>query len=172
MPARSVSCYVCGFEFPGRHDDRPDDESSILGEAEPVWYEVQTVRAIKHHKKKAPDAPPTLRVIYTCVPTELEPEDDSGFGNLEEREFSEWLCFEHEGFALSKAQQWWDRRSTADTPIDVDDALLCWQSVLNPRRILVGRDGKWDRIVDYDFDGDDPPDAWTLAGMPDEELPF
>lgn len=36
---------------------------------------------------------------------------------------SEWLCFNHEGFARRKAEKWWRQRSVSSAPDDVEQAL-------------------------------------------------
>jgi DNA repair protein RadD len=181
VPAASRECEDCGFRFPEpkpSHGSEADGENSILN-AEPTVWTVQSVRAVEHEKKKDPNAPTSLRVIYTCVPAgeESEQDDGSGFGpgNLEEKDVSEWVCFNHEGFARQKAERWWSERSTAAIPESVDDALVCWDSVVQPRRITVMKQGRWDRIVDYVFD-EEPPEEWAPcfagADMEEDEIPF
>jgi DNA repair protein RadD len=238
VPAAARECQECGFLFPDprpSHGTEADDENALLN-AEPQVYTVQAVRAVEHEKKNNPDAPTTLRVIYTVVPadaeaaepmTEEEAEayfewnkptpaqcgcghlatiptvkhEDGKYqaslvcghcgqwvkrlqhpnnipgeaGNLEEKEVSEWVCFNHEGYARQKAEAWWQERSTAAIPLSVDDALICWESIIQPRRITVTKEGRWDRIIGYEFD-EEPPEEWApcLAGvdMEDDEIPF
>lgn len=237
VPAAARECPECGFLFPEpkpSHGTEADDENALLN-AEPQVYTVQSVRALEHEKKNNPDAPTTLRVIYTVVPADAEasesmtedevasyyewnkPTQDcphcgavadqvilsngephfaklccafcatfvkwlqhpnnipEAAGNLEEKEVSEWVCFNHEGFARQKAEAWWQERSTAAIPLSVDDALICWESIIQPRRITVTKEGRWDRIIGYEFD-EDPPEEWApcLAGadMGDDEIPF
>lgn len=70
------------------------------------WKRVSGVYYSKHQKE---GKPPSLRVSYMV-----------GF-----KEFSEWICLQHEGYAQQKAQQWWLQRvkSLAYVPKTIDDAL-------------------------------------------------
>lgn len=65
---------------------------------------------------------------------------------------SEWICVEHEGFARTKAEDWWRRRHPdAPLPATIDDALARTAELATPLEIALQRDGKWDRVVDYRF---------------------
>jgi DNA repair protein RadD len=232
VPAACRECQDCGFNFPPpervQHDSFADDESSILGVQPPKTWIVEEVRCKKHLKKKSPDAPPTLRVIYSCVPVEADdslsddevlnyyewntpsldcphcgsvadevtvhPEEthfakltcamcatfvkwlphprNISSGNLSGKEFSEWVCLEHDGFARSKAEQWWNERSDAPVPGTIDDAIDTWPSCRQPVRIVVSKDGRWDRISHYEFE-DEKPEEWPLPfELAGEEVPF
>ena len=60
--------------------------------APPQWVDVYDVTYKRHAK---PGKPPTLWVKYM---TDYE-------------EYSEWVCFEHEGYALDKVRIWWMQRA-------------------------------------------------------------
>lgn len=66
---------------------------------------------------------------------------------------SEWVCFEHTGYALKKAENWWRERSNGPFPCDVDDAVeRCNEGeVLEPVRLTIKTGGKYDEIISYDF---------------------
>ena len=66
---------------------------------------------------------------------------------------SEWVCFEHQGFALKKAEKWWRERSCGPFPCDVDDAVArCNEGeVLEPKRLTIKVGGRYPEIIDYDF---------------------
>jgi DNA repair protein RadD len=98
-------CPQCGYEFPAPR--RPShaakaSEAAIL--SRPVTTtKVPVLRTTYsvHHKRGAVDAPRTMRVDY----------------QIDRNEFlSEWVCFEHTGYARQKAEAWWRRRSTEAVP--------------------------------------------------------
>lgn len=103
-------CPECGYAFPPplatKHDPTPDERLEILrGKAAIVRWDVQRVDYREHHKK---DKPTSLRVDYHC-----------GFHQT----VSEWVCFEHEGYARKKAEQWWKANGGAlPVPETVDMA--------------------------------------------------
>ena len=62
-----------------------------------------------HTKKDVPDDhPKTMRVKY-CISTTFS--------------ISEWVCFEHSGFAFNKAQAWWAKRSRLPCPHSSTEAV-------------------------------------------------
>lgn len=153
-PSKAPACIECGFAFPAkeRHGAKADDGSTLTGEYPPEHWTVEGVAWGKHTKKNDPDAPPTLRVDYTVKPLE---------GGLIPKTVSEWVCFEHEGFAKTKAGLWWQARSVADVPDSVEEAL----SLLNrgaarmPLQLVTVRDGKYTRIKEVMF-CDERPEEW------------
>jgi DNA repair protein RadD len=67
-------------------------------------------------------------------------------------EFSEWICFEHEGYALDKARIWWMQRARAHPmPRTVTEAANVAPRLPKPSRIKVRQEGKYWRVLDYDF---------------------
>lgn len=139
----------CGWRFPApelKHGIAPDSQSQIL--VAPVVWIVEAVDVSKHFKKGNPDAPPTLRVDYTCQPI------DGPRGNMSAERISEWVCIEHEGFARRNAAKWWDCRSDIECPNTVDEAidLIKRGAVRSPRQITTMRDGKFYRVTDCDLD--------------------
>jgi DNA repair protein RadD len=72
-------------------------------------YRVLDVRYGPHTKRgAAPDAPTSLRVDYWVGGREWK---------------SEWVCFEHDGYAGQKAAGWWRRRSPDPVPDTVERAI-------------------------------------------------
>jgi len=66
---------------------------------------------------------------------------------------TEWICFEHSGFARKKAEAWWRRRHPSTTvPETVNDALNNTFEIENPTSIVVDVGGKYPQIVDYKFE--------------------
>jgi DNA repair protein RadD len=67
-------------------------------------------------------------------------------------EYSEWICFEHEGYALNKARIWWIQRARARAmPYTAAEAVAVAPTLPRPSRIKVKQDGKYWRVLDYDF---------------------
>ena len=65
------------------------------------------------------------------------------------RRASEWVCPEHDGFAKSKALRWFARRGVVCR--SVDEALERQGEFVVPQTVSVSRDGKWWRILSYEF---------------------
>lgn len=127
--------------------------SSIL-----TWHNVTAVEYRKHTK---PDRPSSLRVDYwsglRCVA-------------------SEWVCFDHVGYARKKADAWWRARwlpicRDEVVPDSVDEALFvigrsnttdragaAWNMqgpdglMREPTRIATTLNGKFTEIAQYEFD--------------------
>ena len=127
-------------------------------------HEVLEVAYSVHHKRGASDdAPRTMRVDYRI-----------GFHQFQ----SEWICFEHDGWARIRAESWWRKRSNAMVPEMAEDAValaqagaLCETKVITLRSVVGEQYG---RIVGYAL-GDKPP--WREPGEDEDEalenlLPF
>jgi DNA repair protein RadD len=139
-------CPDCGHEFPPpekqRHNATASTEGILSGQATTTEYDVEQVFYSVHHKRGAPeDAPRTMRVEYRI-----------GFYRYQ----SEWICFEHTGWARKKAESWWRRRSDAPVPESAaeavtlaEDGALC-ETMKIAVRSVTGED--YDRIVGYELD--------------------
>jgi DNA repair protein RadD len=173
----AVKCSECGHIFvrqmdqTPRHGDEIDTTSSIVGAPEPQWYDVQEVNWHLHAKKSTPGKPPTLCVSYYVS------DDTMPAGNLGWIVVREWVCFEHEGFALSKAFAWWDARSVFPFPASVAEAITALNhgSCRKPSRLLVKKEGQWDRIVQAEFAEQKPTmirELTTAVNEFGEDCPF
>ena len=173
----AVKCSECGHIFvrqmdqTPRHGDEIDTTSSIVGAPEPQWYDVQEVNWHLHAKKNTPGKPPTLCVSYYVS------DDTMPAGNLGWIVVREWVCFEHEGFALQKAFAWWDARSVFPFPASVAEAITALNhgSARKPSRLLVKREGQWDRIVQAEFAEEKPTmirELTTAVNEFGEDCPF
>ena len=108
--ARANFCMVCGHQLReiAKHDTTAATNAAIVSNEEiPLQTEkIVSVNYSKHVSKKS--GKNTLRVDY---------ETDLG------TRLSEFVCFEHEGFAFQKALKWWAARSTiAPAPTSVAQA--------------------------------------------------
>jgi DNA repair protein RadD len=81
---------------------------------------------------------------------------------------SEWICFEHEGYARRKAQAWRRQRTVEPLPESVEDAVAWAQhGRLAPTRAITVRSisgDEFERIIGYEL-GDVPPP------VDDQDLP-
>lgn len=152
LPASATTCSKCGLEFPRELNIQSrSSRHAIL--AEPRWYDVDSVSYKRWSGKGG--KPDTMRVDY-CVSIDGD--------WLEKKVVSEWVCLEHEGFARMIAMRWWVSRSSLAMPSTIDEALtLCNEGITKtPSRVLIHRDGAYDRIDQVEFvdvyaDEDDSP---------------
>jgi DNA repair protein RadD len=117
---------------------------------------VRSVSYSVHTKRGAElDAPRTLRVEYQTGYTEWR---------------SEWVCFEHAGWARKKAELWWKHRSNALVPQTAEEAVrLAEAGALSETRSITVRSvagEKYDTIIGYEL-GEKP--SWREPGWEDEE---
>ena len=169
-------CPECGFAFPdarrAKHAQSASSEEILSGDAVVDEYPVEGVSYAVHMKRGAPDDHPrTMRVDYRV-----------GFNEWR----SEWVCVEHEGFALRKAQAWWRARSREPFPSSAQEAVdICQAGGLADTLAITVRTepgDKYPRIVHHRLDcvpprldGSDEREDATLpayAGPDDDELPF
>jgi len=174
-------CPECGHEFPDpesrKHEARASTEGILSDQTTSEEHRVSETAWHIHFKRGDDKAPPTMRVEYRC-----------GFNTYHR----EWVCFEHEGFARRKAEQWWRARSREAVPESVEEAVeLARAGALAPTlSITVERKAgeKYERVVAHRL-GDVPPRLESEEGLPervpagapgapggwdvpDEEIPF
>jgi len=65
---------------------------------------------------------------------------------------SEWICFEHPGYARQKAEAWWQLRSSMPVPNTVAEALRATHGLAMPTAILVRPRGAFAEIVNHRFE--------------------
>jgi DNA repair protein RadD len=141
--ASTERCPACGHVWPlpkkkevvehkprtPNHDWRPDQAPVTTNE----WISASKVEYFLHRKASDPDAPPSLRVEYTC-----------GF-----RWYREWISFERTGFPRERAEQWWAAMGGFPmAPGTVADALARVRELDRVIAIRVPPDGKWWRITE------------------------
>ncbi len=164
-------CPGCGHVFPPRehrkHDARASGDGILSDQASRTEYEIEETFYTVHVKRDAPpDAPRTMRVDYRI-----------GFNNY----VSEWVCFEHDGYARQKAVHWWRARSIEPVPDTADQAVELAEigALARTRAITVLRkpNDRYDRIVGYQLD-DKPPRPESEENLPEhapignDEVPF
>jgi DNA repair protein RadD len=170
-------CPECGHQFPEpnkqKHEATASTEGILSGQTTREEYHVSETTYHVHVKRSDPAAPLTMRVEYRV-----------GFN----RYFREWVCFDHTGYARTKAEAWWRARSVEPVPSTVEEAVeLAQAGALAPTlSVTVERKTgeKYDRVVGHRL-GDKPPrlesdeglpdvpePVGTTYGVPDEEIPF
>ena len=140
VAAAARECPDCGHRFPPPELKVAATATTleILSTMRPQWVEVSDVVYARHDK---PGKPPSLRVEYRC-------------GLIRHRE---WICFEHTGYARSKAAAWWTMRSQAPVPGTITAALTMSDALLKPTSIQVRPGGRFTEITNYRFDRCDSP---------------
>ena len=167
ISAGYARCPECGYEFPPperqKHDAKAATAGVLSGQVTDTEYEILDVRYSVHTKRDAPpDAPKTMRVDYRI----------GQFTSV-----SEWVCFEHSGYARWKAAAWWKARSFDPVPATAEEAVAlanCGALALTKTitvRSVAGE--RFDRIVDYEL-GEKPEAVWqaTAVGDFDDDCPF
>jgi len=170
-------CPECGYEFPPperqKHSDKAETAGILSGEVTETDYEVSEVYYSVHVKRDAPeDHPRSLRVDYRC-----------GLNDYH----SEWVCFEHDGYARQKAEAWWKARSHEPVPEMIEQAVdIAEAGGLAPTLAITVRSvagEKYDRIVKHQLgpvpprlDGSDERETPVRADphdwIDDDEIPF
>ncbi len=161
------TCPDCGYQFPtherANHDATASTEGVLSGQVVNEQYAVRDVFYAVHTKRGAEeDAPKTMRVDYKVGWHEFK---------------SEWVCFEHEGYARWKAEQWWQARSldpipdTAQQAVDVANAGGLARPLSITTRRVAG--DPYERIVDYELgEKPEPAPLLDLGMIPSDEIPF
>jgi DNA repair protein RadD len=163
-----ATCPECGFIFPPpekqKHEAKASEAAILSGQITTTRYEVTDTHYYSHLKKGASDdAPRSLRVDYSI-----------GWRSRK----SEWICFEHSGFARQRAVTWWKQRSSDPVPATTDEALALIeggavaQTLAITVRSVSGEE--YDRIIDYELGPmPEPLDLLQHSNdFTDEEVPF
>jgi len=159
-------CPECGYAFPEperrKHAATASTTAVLSGEVSITEHEVEEVYYSVHRKRGAPeDHPRTMRVEYRI-----------GFGRWQ----SEFICFEHTGYARRKAELWWRQRTDWPVPETAEEAVeiaqaggLCETLSITVRHVS---GEKYDRIVGYRL-GPKPANGCNREGyVLTEAIPF
>ncbi len=126
---------LCGFEWPApppRHEARAAENVPILTTeaAKPAEVEVESVTFSKHEKMGSVS---TMRVTY----------------HNEIRDYSQWICFEHDGKPKDMARMWWRKLGgQMPVPTTVDDAVARAPDELSRiSSIIVRQTGRYQEVV-------------------------
>lgn len=164
-------CPDCGYEFPppekNHHGAEASSKGILSGQITDSVHDVTQVDYNLHHKS---GKQPTMRVdyyvedyVYACI--------------------SEWICFEHGGYARHKAEQWWQARCNDPVPSTVEEALQLTHRLAETKQVTIRQVAgeKFDRIQSYvigGIPGDSVEEEPELATTPEEswydetDIPF
>lgn len=118
------ACVDCGHEWPVKHEAKPDNVP-VMASSGPHWINVSDV-TYQRHEKFDGEGPVSLRVEYQC-----------GL-----KQYREWVCFEHSGFARAKAHSWWRVMAGTAAPATVAEAIKRQDEINRPYAITIKRESK------------------------------
>jgi DNA repair protein RadD len=143
----ATECPTCGAAFPehelGINGAAGTESIMMLTAPKREWEPVLDIGFAIHTKAGSPDS---LRVTYLV-----------GI-----RAISEWVCFDHDGFALRKAVSWWRARCIDPTdlvPASTAEALARVGELQPVTGATLSRDGKYHRIEAVRFDAQSAMEA-------------
>lgn len=154
VPSDFLVCTDCGAQFASTERSRGGNLQSEAADDEPISgkptiteHAVEKVTYKIHHKKGAePGSPRTMLVTYQIGMAEW---------------VSEWICVEHSGYALQKAEKWWSERCRFPMPENAVEAVTVAQHglLMEPKAIKVKRTpgNQFPEIKGYEFSGQQPP---------------
>jgi DNA repair protein RadD len=129
-------CPQCGHDFEivrERKKHAPVAEAAPLLSADlSDWL---PVKAVTYHRHTKPGSPDSMRVDYHC-----------GLAR-----YSEWICFEHGGYAATKAARWWLQRTDMPVPKLTATGLDNSGQLDRPHAIRIRRDGQFWRVMQARF---------------------
>lgn len=167
IAAGFATCPQCGYEFPPperrKHDAKASEAGILKGQVTTTQYRVDDVYYSVHTKRGASeDAPKSMRVDYKV-----------GWHQYK----SEWICFEHEGYARQKAVAWWRRHSPDPVPDTAERAVEIAQGggVATTHGITVRTvtGDEFERITDYELGPlPEPVASDPYCGYDPDEIPF
>jgi DNA repair protein RadD len=170
IAAGYARCPDCGHEFPPpenerRHESRASDAGILSGQVTVTDYSVSEVFYGVHVKYGASDDDPkSMRVDYRV-----------GWRTFK----SEWICFEHKGYARQKAVAWWKQRSPDPVPDTAERAveIASGGGLADTRKITVRAVAgePYERIVGYELGPlPDPLPVESVESYNEEseEVPF
>jgi len=140
MHASVRVCTQCGFEFPVSQKfgfTAGTDELIVKNEPKVETFQVDRVIYLAHHKEGRPDS---MVVHYHC-----------GL-----RRFKEFVCFEHGGYATTKARRWWREAWPVEEHGDIipettKQALNMVSQLKTPQSIDVWINKKYPEVLTHEY---------------------
>lgn len=135
---RSAECIDCGHPFPppeliNHHATASGAavlQGGLLGR---IRHEVNSVAYRLHQKPGKPDS---MRVEYRAGLRVVA---------------SEWVCFEHGGYAMLQAKMWWLKRGNLPQPLTTAEALLRQSELRAPVAVVIDDGGKYPEVRGYEW---------------------
>lgn len=138
MHAAVRECADCGYLFPPPEvaiSRRAGTEAIMrLTAPEPVWQAVSDIACRRHPGRDG--KPDSLRVDYL----------------IDGAVASEWVCFEHVGFARQKAVGWWAARARTAPPSTIGEALGRLGELARPTGAITRKNGRYLNVERVRFD--------------------
>jgi DNA repair protein RadD len=172
------TCPQCGHVFPEpnkqQHEAKASTEGILSGQTSREDHQVSETTYHVHYKRHDPSAPLTMRVEYRV-----------GFNRF----FREWVCFDHTGYARTKAEAWWRARSVEPVPGGTEEAVeMAKAGALAPTLAITiekKAGDQFERVTQHVLDNKPPrldsdeglparpPEpAGMTYGIPEDEIPF
>jgi DNA repair protein RadD len=134
------TCIDCGHEFPEperiKHDARVNGAAVMSGNSRVKSHDITEVQYAEHRKEGKPTS---LRVEYWVHLRKVA---------------SEWLCFEHEGYARGKARWTWREMGGEDpVPETVEEAMSRTDELKRITRVHVDTSGEFWEVVGREYAG-------------------
>jgi DNA repair protein RadD len=141
VPKAVTTCPDCGYIYPMRKLELELVASKldiISKTAKKERYDTKVINMWFGNHQKQGKPLPVLKVSYK-TPNKI---------------ISEYICFEHSGYAREKAVAWWNKMVSGDSlrrspPSTVDEALFRQTEVNKPDLIKVDYSGKFPNIVNH-----------------------
>lgn len=131
-----MTCPECGHVFERLAQDHEAEASALPILSEEVWFNVVET-SYKVHRKEG--KPPSLKVTH----------------HLEGGDFcSEFICFNHGGYATRKAYQWWKQNvkdPNGRLPESAVDGFTAMGTLKKVKRVLLQKDGRFWRVNNREF---------------------
>lgn len=167
IAAGYATCPQCGYVFPPperqKHDAQASDAGILSGQVTNNRFTVHETYFSVHTKRGArDDDPKTMRVDYKV-----------GWNQFK----SEWVCFEHEGYARQKAVAWWRQRSPDPIPDSAERAVeIAEGGGLAVTKVIMARSvagDPYERIIGYELGPmPEPLPIGESCDIDPNEIPF
>lgn len=149
MPRTARTCPSCKHEIQTVPEPREYTHGLRASTADPLAVKITRMKVLRvqyaRHRKK--DRPDSLRVTYEITDPSIVRSDF--LRSLEYNVVSEWVCFEHPGYAGMRAMDWAHRRGVSPCPKTVTEALNAPFDV--PTYITVRQAGRYPEIIHHEF---------------------
>ena len=153
-PAGASECCDCGFVFPEperiKHGTNASSAAILSSQVVAPKIHTYPVSRVEYARHPGRDGKPdSMRVDY--------------YSGLR-RVASEWICFEHGGFAQAKAERWWEDRKPREVRTHikptVNQAIHLFgraRTLKEPTAITVNETGKYPEIIRHHWEPIDEP---------------
>ena len=163
ISAGFARCPDCGYRFPPMEKENHASSATTAGvlSNQLQRYDVKDVFYFEHTKRGADeDHPKTMRVDYQV-----------GFNNY----ISEWVCFEHSGYARQQAVNWWRKRSLDPVPdstyLAVEIANTGGLAMTHAILVQPATEETYEQVLGHEV-GVPPETYFSDPGTSNEEVPF